>query len=84
MTSKLLKSTNTNIFTNQNSSNDLQIMISEPLRMNWDRIKWEHKILRGKLVYKWKYIVVTKPDDSVREKFDRWKTFILITTWEYP
>ena len=41
----------------------------EPHPDELDRIKREHKILRAKLVYKRKYMAVTMPDGSVREKF---------------
>ena len=50
----------------------------EPHPDELDRIKREHKILRAKLVYKRKYLTVTMPDGSVREKFVKWKARLAI------
>jgi hypothetical protein len=50
----------------------------EPHPDELDRIKREHKILRSKLVYKRKYMTVTMPDGSVREKFVKWKARLAI------
>ena len=50
----------------------------EPHPDELDRIKREHKILRAKLVYKRKYMAVTMPDGSVREKFIKWKARLAI------
>ena len=50
----------------------------EPHPDELDRIKREHKILRAKLVYNRKYMAVTMPDGSVREKFVKCKARLAI------